>query len=444
MNTYCAPSVAYHMVHHPALVELIVFNTYRTLQASSDQLADEIWLVQALKDDFVDIFGQSIASVRCFAAPARINLIGEHIDYNGGRVFPAALDKSLYIAIRKRADDRIVVRSVQLPGEYCRSLTLAGQLGPETSYGRYMDGILTLLQRRGACIDCGFEILLFSTVPMSAGVSSSAALELCFAKAVVALFNYDIELLELVKLTQLAEHEFVGVMCGIMDQFAVAFGRRGQAMLLNTATLEYKYVPLELGKHCIVLINSNYPRNLSESKYNERRQECEQGLAMLQRYFATGAGGQALRQNPPHALCDLDPEQFEASVDALTDPVIRRRVRHCVYENQRVLRSMADLEAGRLADFGQLMKESHISLRDDYEVSGAALDAIYDAAADHPACLGVRMTGAGFGGCAIALVERAAAPDFIAALGPAYTARTGLTASFYITEAGDGARELGV
>lgn len=431
---------------------------YKLAGADPAQLADEAWLAAALTDDFVGVFGAAAEPVRCFAAPARINLIGEHIDYNGGQVFPAALDKCLYMAIRKRSDGQIVVRSTQLPGEYRRSLTAAGTTNADTSYGLYMDGILTLLQRRGAGIDRGFEILLFSTVPMSAGVSSSAALELCFAKALVSLFDYEIELLELVKLTQLAEHEFVGVMCGIMDQFAVAFGRKGQAMLLDTATLDYKYVPLELGKHCIVLINSNYPRNLAESKYNERRAECERGLAVLQQVTgpagaqATGSsgnqsGGTGAAASPevwPPSLCAMSPEQFEQRASLLTDPVVRRRVRHCVYENRRVRDSVAALEAGRLADFGRLMKESHISLRDDYEVSGAALDAIFDVASAHSACLGVRMTGAGFGGCAIALVERSAATAFIEAVDPAYTARTGLRASFYITEAGAGARELAV
>ncbi|OHD17478.1 MAG: galactokinase [Spirochaetes bacterium GWD1_61_31] len=402
----------------------------RLLRASALELSDDRFLKAALLAEFQSSFGPAGGSARVFAAPARINLIGEHIDYNGGQVFPVALDKCLYLAIRQRADDVIVIRNLQLPGEYRRSLAEAGASDADTGFALYIDGMLAGLRAAGATIDHGFEALLFSTVPMGAGVSSSAALELCFGVALSSLYNFTIDRLELVKLAQKAEHDFVGVQCGIMDQFAVAFGRRGQAMLLDTASLVYQYVPLELGDFCIVLMNSNFPRALAGSKYNERRAECDKALALLRPALAV------------NKLCAIRPEQFDRQAGLLVDPVLLRRARHCVYENERVRRSVEALRAGDLVRFGELMKQSHLSLRDDYEVTSPALDALFDAASGHEACLGARMTGAGFGGCVIALVKRADYNEFSARVGQAYTALTGLVADFYMSAAGDGAREL--
>jgi len=414
----------------PTQQERIVSEIYQTLQANPAQLADEHWLRQSMAADFIKIFGGTAENLRCFAAPARINLIGEHIDYNGGKVFPAALDKYLYMTVRRREDDQILIRNLQLPGEYRRTLSARGIGNNELSYSLYLDGILELIQKAGLEATGGFEALIFTTVPRGGGVSSSAALELCYATLLQGLFPVELSRLELAKIAQLAEHEYVGVQCGIMDQFAVAFGKAGQAMLLDTGTLEYEYVPLDLGDHCIVLMNSNYPRTLAGSKYNERRAECMQGLAIAQETL------------PIKNLCDMNIAQFDQLAQRIADPVIRKRVKHCVHENNRVHKSVLALREGRLAEFGQLMNQSHISLRDDYEVSGDALDALFGAASSHPDCLGARMTGAGFGGCAIALVKRSASEDFMAKVGTVYKARTGLQADFYQTMAGDGAREL--
>lgn len=372
-----------------------------------------------------------------FAAPARINLIGEHIDYNGGKVFPAALDRCLFVAIRGRADNLIRVRSLQQDARYDRRLMPDASVQPaetadqgEANFAPYLDGVLAGLAEHGARLEHGFDALLFSTVPMGAGVSSSAALELGFGTAVLSLTGRELSPLDLALIGQKAEHQWAGVHCGIMDQFAVAFGRAGQAILLDTDSLDYRYVPLALGQYCIILMNSNVPRSLAGSKYNERRAECQRGLAVL---------GPILGVDN---LCAISPEAFAAVADRLEDPLVLRRVRHCVSENQRVLESVAALEAGRLDRFGALMSESHRSLRDDYQVSGPALDALFDAAKAHPACLGARMTGAGFGGCAIALVERQAAADFIASVDEAYRQASGYRADFYVTTIGDGARQL--
>ncbi len=385
-----------------------------------------------LVDEFVHCFGGDPLAVRVFAAPARINLIGEHIDYNGGKVFPVTLDRYLYSAIRARTDDSIVVRNMELPGEY------RGKIGSPISavadasgdYVKYLNGILFGIQKLQGPLPAGFELLLSSTVPMGAGVSSSAALELSFSYALSQVYGLGIDRLDLVRISQKAEHDYAGVQCGIMDQFAVAFGKKNSAILLDTATLEYELVPLLLGDYRIVLMNSNKPRTLADSKYNERLAECAQGLAQLRKSV------------PIKAICELTEAQFEQFSAALADDTIRRRVRHCVSENARVLRSVAALKAGDLAAFGSLMSDSHRSLRDDYEVTGPALDALYDGAVAQKGCLGARMTGAGFGGCAIALVHESRVNDFITNVGADYTAKTGMEARFYIAGTGEGAHEI--
>jgi galactokinase len=393
------------------------------------RLSNEVFKKDFLAE-FAALYGHEGGDVALYASPARINLIGEHIDYNGGLVFPAAIDRYLYLAIRKRTDGKIVYNDLRFPGEMCFSVGDAFAYRKEDGYANYLNGILSILADRGFRLDTGFEALFFSTIPSGGGVSSSAALEVGFAYAISDLYNFGIDRVELAKIGQESEHRFMNVQCGIMDQFAVAMGKRGNAMALDCATLECRYVPLELGDVRIVVMNTNKKRELADSKYNERLGECLAGLA-------------AIRKTRDVAnLCALSVADFEALAASIPDPVVRRRVRHCVTENARVIAAVAALEAGDLSSLGRLLGESHVSLRDDYEVTGSELDALYEEAIVAPGCLGARMTGAGFGGCAIALVRKDSIKPFIARVGERYRVRCGIEASFFACESGDGAFRL--
>lgn len=380
--------------------------------------------------EFTRQYGGEASSVALYASPARINIIGEHIDYNGGKVFPAAIDKYLYIGIRKRTDRKIVYNDLRFPGERAFTIDDAFAYNKDDDYANYLNGILKIMKDEGYAFDSGFEILMFSTIPAGGGVSSSAALEVGFAYAVSELFGFGIDRVTIAKMGQQSEHEFMNVKCGIMDQFIIATGKKDNAIMLDTETLEYRYVPLELGDYRIVVMNTNKKRQLADSKYNERRAECERGLAILQ-------GHTNLK-----SLCEMDSFEFEKRAPSLIDPVIRKRVKHCVYENERVNKAVAALEKGDLEKLGKLLCESHESLRDDYEVTGIELDTLYTEAVQAKGCIGARMTGAGFGGCAIAIVHKDALKEFIAEVKPAYAAKTGLDASFFACESGDGVNLL--
>ena len=392
-------------------------------------------LKQEFLAEFYALYGSASASsasgeVMLFASPARVNIIGEHIDYNGGKVFPAAIGRYLYLAIRKRNDGKIVYNDLRFPGEYRFDVADAFAYKKENDYANYLNGILKILRDRGCALNAGFDLLLFSTVPSGGGVSSSAALEVGFAYAVSELYGFGIDRVELAKIGQQSEHEFMNVQCGIMDQFAVAMGKKGNAVLLDCATLEHRYVPLSLGEYRIVVMNTNKKRQLADSKYNERLGECMEGLRILK------------KTRDIKALCELSPDDFESVATAIDDLVVRKRVRHCVTENERVRKAVDALEAGDLALLGRLLGESHVSLRDDYAVTGAELDALYEEAIVAPGCLGARMTGAGFGGCAIAIVHRDSVKAFIERVGARYAARTGLEAGFFACESGDGVFRL--
>ncbi len=366
-------------------------------------------------------------TVALFASPARVNIIGEHIDYNGGRVFPAAIDSYLYLAFGKRNDTRVVYNDLRFPGE--RSFDLADDFAfrKEDDYANYLNGILMILRGLGHRPDAGFDLLMFSTIPAGGGVSSSAALEVGFAYALSELYGFGLDRVELAKIGQRSEHEFMNVKCGIMDQFAVAMGRKDSAIVLDTDTLEYRYVPLELGNHRIVVMNTNKKRALADSKYNERREECVKGLEVVRKTRGVSA------------LCELSSADLDAVSREISDPVIFSRVRHCVTENERVSAAVAALEEGDLAALGRLLRESHVSLRDDYNVTGDELDALFDEANAAEGCVGARMTGAGFGGCAIAIVREDAVKAFVETVGAGYLARTGLEATFFACRAGEGA-----
>lgn len=380
-----------------------------------------------LKADFVKYYGGSESEVKVFSSPARINIIGEHIDYNGGKVFPAAINRYLYVAIRKRQDSKIIYNSLDFPGTYEFSITDNFAFDKKNDYANYLNGILSQLKARGCKFECGFEVLMVSNVPAGGGISSSSALECGFAYAVIETYGFDIDRVEIAKLGQMSEHSFMGVNCGIMDQFIIATGRKNTATVLDCNTLEYDYVPLELGDYRFVVMNTNKQRRLADSKYNERRSQCEEALKILQ------DNGVKAR-----ALCEITPAQWEESKKFISDEILAKRAKHCIYENQRVLDAVAALKAGNLAKLGQLLNESHKSLDEDYEVTGIELNTLAATAQKQKGCLGARMTGAGFGGCAIALVHKDNVDEFIENVQKEYSSVIGYNAGFFSCESGDG------
>ncbi len=380
-----------------------------------------------LPAEFLKTYGKNDNEIRVYASPARINIIGEHIDYNGGKVFPAAIDRYLYVAIRKRADSKIIYNDVRFPGTYEFDVNDNFTFDKKNDYANYLNGILSQIKAQGYRLDSGFEILMVSNVPAGGGISSSSALECGFAYAVIDTFGLKIDRVEIAKLGQMSEHNFMGVNCGIMDQFIIATGKKNTAEMLDCATLEYEYAPLELGDYRFVVMNTNKVRKLSDSKYNERRSQCEEALKIFQ------DNGVDIK-----ALCELTPAKWEEVKHFVSDEIIQKRAKHCVYENQRVLDAVLALKAGDLKKLGSLLNESHASLKNDYEVTGLELDTLAETSQKQPGCLGSRMTGAGFGGCAIALVHKDNVDGFIENVQKEYTARVGYSAGFFVCSSGDG------
>lgn len=403
-------------------------NKHEYIQQLTDMPDEEI--KEVLVKAFTDRYGAGKEQIIMVASPARINIIGEHIDYNGGQVFPAAIDRYLYVLLRKRADTTILYDDIRFPGALTFSCTEPFCYKKEHGYANYLNGMLSMLQKAGYTLTNGFEALFFSKLPAGGGISSSAALEIGFGKALSELFGFPLDAVTLAQMGQESEHSFMNVQCGIMDQFSIAMGKKDHALLLDTATLAYEYVPLVLDSYRIVVMNSNKQRSLAGSKYNERRSECMKALALLQKL--------KLLDN----LCQLTSSYLDAVQETLHDECLFRRVCHCVTEHERVQAAVAALKTGNLAQLGKLLNESHTSLHYDYEVTGIELDTLAAAACAEAACLGARMTGAGFGGCAIALVQKDAIPTFTAHVGTAYTKKTGLQASFFACRAADGARRV--
>lgn len=383
-----------------------------------------------LKERFNQRFGDGNAEIRCFHAPGRVNLIGEHTDYNGGHVFPCALNLGTYGAARKRDDGLILLASGNIGPEVTVSVSDI-RYEPAHGWANYPKAVVSVLNGAGF-VTGGFDLYIEGDLPNGAGLSSSASVLLLTCTALERLFTLEIDAIEKVRLCQRAENEFIGLNCGIMDQFAVGMGRKDHAILLDCTTLQYTQVPLVLKDCRLIIANTNKQRGLTDSKYNERRAECDRALLALQQACDIDIKG----------LCELTPEQLENYVSFIDDPVVANRARHAVYENARTLAAVNLLNAGDLRAFGQLMNESHVSLRDLYEVTGPELDALAESAWAAKGVLGSRMTGAGFGGCTISIVQADAVDGFIRSVGAAYTARTGLTADFYEAETGEGAREL--
>ncbi|MDR3242149.1 MAG: galactokinase [Lactobacillaceae bacterium] len=385
--------------------------------------------VKELNTKFAEVFGPQ--TTQQYFSPGRINLIGEHTDYNGGHVFPASITYGTYGVAAKRTDRRILVYSTNFAENGVIQLSLNElAFNPEDGWANYVKGVIVKLEEQGYSINTGFELLVEGNIPNGAGLSSSASLELLVGVMLQDLFDLDISRLELVKTGQKVENEYFGLNTGIMDQFAIGFGEQDKAILLDTNTMEYEMVPVVLEGYAVVIMNTNKRRELSDSKYNERRAECEEALRRLQKKLKI------------NSLGELTNVQFEVNTDLIDDETLIRRARHAVYENQRTLEAKEALSAGDLVKFGHLLNESHASLRDDYEVTGIELDTLVHSAQKQAGVLGARMTGAGFGGCAIALVEETGISKFENNVYDEYMQTVGYAPEFYVAHIGNGTTKL--
>ena len=381
-------------------------------------------------EEFTKQFGNE-GSIRVFFAPGRVNLIGEHTDYNGGHVFPCALTIGTYVVIRKRQDKLIRLYSMNFEQIGIKELNLDDlQEGSIHDWTAYPAGIVWSLMQKGYTVNSGFDILYYGNIPNGSGLSSSASIEVATAYALSKVFNFTISNVDIAKLSQFSENEFNKVNCGIMDQFAVAMGKTDHAIYLDTATLEYRYAPIKLENEKIVIMNTCKRRELGDSKYNERRSECQEALERLQKVVQI------------ESLEDLTIEEFEAKKDVISDVVLTKRAKHAVYENQRTIKAVKALEDKDLTLFGQLMVQSHDSLRDDYEVTGVELDTLVEETLKCDGVIGARMTGAGFGGCAVSIVQDDGVQEVIRTVGENYKNKIGYAAEFYVVSVGDGPKEL--
>lgn len=384
-------------------------------------------------EELREVFTQQFGNERMgeYFAPGRINLIGEHTDYNGGNVFPAAITLGTYGVAAKRKDDKVRLYSENFPEKGIIEFSL-NDLSYDKSHdwANYPKGILRYLKEAGHTIDTGFEVVFYGNIPNGAGLSSSASIELLTGVILEDLFDLTLERLDLVKTGKKVENEFIGVNSGIMDQFAIGMGQKDHALLLDTNTLKYEVIPASFGEYVVAIMNTNKRRELADSKYNERRSECEEALARLQTTLTI------------QALGELDEATFYENTKTIEDDILIKRAKHAVTENQRTLKAKAALEAGDLTTFGLLLNASHESLKEDYEVTGVELDTLVAAAQKHPSVLGARMTGAGFGGCAIALVKADDWTDFVEKVSVEYLEKIGYATDIYQASIDDGARKL--
>ena len=387
--------------------------------------------ISTLKEKFTERYGESDEAIQVFFAPGRVNLIGEHTDYNGGYVFPCALEYGTYLLIRK-ARDQVSLATTEF--DYAPAIPMDHlHEKHDGEWVNYPLGIMDELSKLNHKISTGLEMLFSGTIPHGAGLSSSASIEMVTAVALNDLFSFNLSQVELIQLSQRAENNFVGMNCGIMDQFAVGMGKENHAVFLDTESLDYELVPVMLENHKLIISNTNKQRKLTDSKYNERRSECEQALEYLNQ-----------QNNEFKNLGKIEYERFLSIQDRIPDEVLRKRARHVISEDKRVLAAIRALKEGDLKRFGQLMNESHDSLRDDYEVTGTELDTLVEEARKIDGVLGSRMTGAGFGGCTVSLVRSDAVETFMSVVGQNYKSITGLQPEFYITNIKDGAKKLDV
>ena len=383
--------------------------------------------VNELKEKFISRYGAG--EFHGFFSPGRVNLIGEHTDYNGGFVFPCALSFGAYLFLRKTDRKSVRFASLNLPFETEVKLEdLDKKVGKE--WVNYPIGVFAQFLKKGVKFEQGADILVFGDVPNGAGLSSSAALEMVTAIAVNESWEIGLDRLELIKMSQKAEHEFAGVMCGIMDQFASGMGKEGHAIFLNCDTLDYDLVPVELDGIKIVISNTNSPHKLDSGMYNLRVSECHAAVEAISKY------------KPIKVLAQVSWDEFLQLEDKIENEAARKRARHVISEIERTEEAVKQLRAGNIEEFSRLMNGSHDSLRDDYEVTGHELDTMVDEARKIEGVIGSRMTGGGFGGCTVSLVKDEAIDTFIAEVGKNYELKTGLKPAFYVAEIGDGAKRL--
>lgn len=379
---------------------------------------------------FKELFGGE-GEIGVYFAPGRVNMIGEHTDYNGGHVFPCALTIGTYGVARKREDKKLRFYSMNFEQLGVLESSVEN-LKPEkeADWTNYPKGVMWAFGEKGMKVEQGMDLVLFGNIPNGSGLSSSASVEVLTGFILRDMFGFDVTNQDLALIGQYSENKFNGVNCGIMDQFAIAMGKADHAIFLDTATLKYEYAPIKLENAKIVISCSNKKRGLGDSKYNERRSECEKALAELQKVVSIDALG------------DLTEVQFEEHKDAIKEEVCVRRAKHAVYENQRTIKAVEALKNNDVALFGKLMNESHVSLRDDYEVTGIELDTLVEEAWKIDGVIGSRMTGAGFGGCTVSIVKDEAVDTFIKEVGAAYEKKIGYAADFYVVEIGDGPVKL--
>jgi galactokinase len=384
--------------------------------------------IDTIKTHFSNLYSVENKKNSLFFAPGRVNLIGEHTDYNGGFVFPCAIQFGTWLMICPNEDN--IIRFASLNKEYRAEIsTTVPFVKSGDQWINYPLGVFDQFRKKKVALP-GFDMLYYGDIPDSAGLSSSASIEMVTAFALNELLDAGFEVLDLVKLSQKAENEFVGVNCGIMDQFAVGMGEKGYAIFLNCLTLENRLVPLKLGGFKLIIANTNKKRGLADSKYNERVAECQLAVAYLDKIFGISKLG------------EISFMQFYKQQECIPDEVIRRRARHVISENQRVLNAVACLHKGEILQFGALMNASHESLRDNYEVTGFELDTLVEEAWKINGVIGSRMTGAGFGGCTVSIVRDDTVDRFIEEVGKNYLEKTGLKASFYIAETGEGVKRV--
>ena len=386
---------------------------------------------QQLVKKFQELFGEG-GDIRFYFSPGRVNLIGEHTDYNGGHVFPCALTIGTYGVARKRGDRIIRLYSENFSKMGVIETSLDDLVYRENAgWTNYPKGIVWTFQEKGYPVETGFDMLMYGNIPNGSGLSSSASVELLMGIILKDLLGYeDLTMINLALMGQYGENNFNGMNCGIMDQFAIAMGKKDHAIFLDTQNLQYEYAPIRMDGYKIVIAASNKKRRLTDSKYNERRAECEKALKDIQSVKMI------------HALGELTEEGFEQIKDAVKDPVCRKRAKHAVYENQRTIKAVKALRNNDLETFGKLMNASHVSLRDDYEVTGKELDTLVEAAWKQEGVVGSRMTGAGFGGCTVSIVKEEAVDAFIKNVGEIYEKEIGYGADFYVVEIGDGTRRI--
>ena len=385
-----------------------------------------------LVEGFAEVFGGE-GDVRTYFSPGRVNLIGEHTDYNAGHVFPCALTIGTYAVARKREDGLMRFYSGNMPDKGMAEIALADlKYREEQDWANYPAGVVwAFAEEKGKSFDTGFDMYVWGNIPNGSGLSSSASLEVLTGVMLCDLYGFDdLSMIDLALLGQYSENKFNGLTCGIMDQFAVAMGKKDHAIFLDTSDLSYEYAKIALSDAKIVITNSKVKHSLVSSAYNDRVRECGQALSDLQKVVDI------------KGLGDLDEAGFEEHKDAIADEVCRKRAKHAVYENQRTIRAVEALKNDDVAEFGRLMNASHVSLRDDYEVSCEEIDILVDLAWKVDGVIGSRITGGGFGGCTVSIVKNDAVDTFKEKVLAGYKEKTGLDAEIYVVDIGDGARKL--